>query len=1265
MYDLIYWWRNRSFQKSGVSAVLIVAFMVAVGMASFGAEKVSAYSLTLTTSSSIETDVVPTPDNGIGATITADSVGIVSNCRAGYTLSITGPADNNLYLNGDDANNTAGTYFSPVDGTSALNSSANANKWGYSLTAGTRSGVFTPLTSNATTLKTPSQTTSPNSDINTSIPVYYGVSVDNSMAPGAYTFSNSSSITYTAVMDPSCLVYTVQYQDNGADNPNGMGTTDASTGVKSVKQINIAEDTKITLLAPNFKKEGYAFLGWSTDSQAYAHFTDNDNTNDPIIYGPMEDVVIDANIMATANDRNLINMYAVWIPALEDGNNNPIYMQEWDNPNTTLPHDGCSTLTATVFDDTVTDEKGKIVVNKNSVVALTDKRDNEVYTVARLADGNCWMTENLRLEAEYTRGANENDPTVTNQYLSQGYGGTTGVYGNFVGLADSESANFTNSTIANTIYKSDGQGNTYDESTSTLEDIGTSNYSGYRFPRYNNLNNSSALTSPTFTENYANASSPSSSGSYKSSTVSSYGNYYTWAAAMANTSWYRSPTGTYGSENASTSICPSSWHLPSSINTGKEYGTLSQSYGGTGGNQGAGTGDILSNRFRNFPNNFLFSGYINGSSNSSRGQQAHYWSRSTRDGTYYETYSLYLSSTQLWPSYYQTNKSYGSSVRCLIGSSDVQITLDSNNGTGAISRINGAAGNTVALPSSSNPSASIAEFGYGFKNWNTAPDGSGSTYTSSFIIPAGSTGETLYAQWDSQYTITYVNNCMSWASSDANCTQTKSDETSAQKINLDASGNGSDALGAYNKFTLTGWKIKEWTTNADGTGTAYPVSSSHAVTGASAGDGITLYAHWVPVYTVQYDGNGSDNDSTGMGSTDTSTGLKGVRHTNVAEGDTFDLFASNFKKSGYGFVGWSTDANAWSKLTDNDATNDAKIWGPNEIITAPAYNGTPITTLYAVWAPAETSGGNPVYLQGWTGCSAMTATTYDSTTSTLTVAKDSITALTDQRDNEVYTIAKLADGNCWMIENLRISTAGTVGNNVNDSSVTNQSLAQGYGGVFTGLADAESANFSNSTTANTLYSTTNITGSNQGYRFPRYNESNKTANVTPSQTQNITSANAHTNFNNTIYSYGNYYTWAAAIADTTDYTATNAHTNVATSLCPTGWHLPYGNTGSSGTNLGNTSGGFYYLANRMTATASNTVNSNKFRTFPNNFIYAGYWNGGSAFNRGNYGWYWSASAVNYGSAYNLALLSTYITPGNNYYSKYYGYSVRCVASPAS
>jgi len=62
------------------------------------------------------------------------------------------------------------------------------------------------------------------------------------------------------------------------------------------------------------------------------------------------------------------------------------------------------------------------------------------------------MIENLRLEAEHTRSAED-------QALAQGYG-TSATYGNFGGLAEPESTGFTSTYSANSLYSNDGGNNT-------------------------------------------------------------------------------------------------------------------------------------------------------------------------------------------------------------------------------------------------------------------------------------------------------------------------------------------------------------------------------------------------------------------------------------------------------------------------------------------------------------------------------------------------------------------------------------------------------------------------------------------------------------------------------------------------------------------------------------------------------------------------------------------------------------------------------------
>ncbi|MBR3138713.1 InlB B-repeat-containing protein [Candidatus Saccharibacteria bacterium] len=1506
---------------------------------SFNTISVSAYSAAISTSNSVTLDATI---NGTGTSIKAESINIQTDCRAGYNLNIATPNGSNLYLNGNNSENAS---FTAVDGTSALSSSNNTNKWGYTLaTNPTSSTVFLPLSANTSVLKTPAQTASPNSNINDTFNINYGVHTDETITPGAYRMGNNGTIVYYLTMDETCMTVNIAYDGNNADagTMGAAGTGIIHTGVK--------DGDTIDLIASNFSRTGYGFAGWSTDQNAGAKLTDNDNTNNPIVYGPQETVTLPNGFTNYDTDNDgIVKLYAVWIPS--QGN-----LQGWM---------GCSSLDTAAYDSTT----GALDLTKKSVTALTDQRDNDTYAVARLADGKCWMIENLRLD-------NTNSDNSTGD-LAQGYG-ISATYGNFEGLANAESSNFTASGYSNSLYYSGTQSGT------ATVNIGTSDNPSNRIPRYNNLNTQFRANNPTG-NTFSNNNT--SGGMY------SYGNYYTWAAAIANTTAYT----TDGQPVTDTSLCPIGWRLPQggdktriTSNDDNDFWNLTVD-ALNGGINPANYDSVtrpyytditeagpVAVKLRSFPNNFLYSGDFQQSSLAAGGI-GHYWSSTANNGT--NSYELRLGNNYVYPGTNRNSKYIGYSIRCVASESETFVltynanggfgapvpqtisanvlatfsissttptrsgytfagwtdekgnevqaggsfttkdpnavlyaiwtnnncnptattigtgntstdavclqdvtpsmkaalptatattgtynlidardnqsytiaklpddnlwmtknlnyssinlntsydtdtpttfrlpesttTSNTNNTTASIRTTNNSGNNnngtyyswpaaiastasyssgnvassicpkgwdlppsnaytnlktqadyktgnlTTSAPSSflinggftngasfyqtsyshfwtSTVSSSSAAYGarvngttmttssttsttYGgnkyyrknirciasngtvtinyegngtaeypvtgtvasqtnvdiistntqpgtgftrtgwvFNGWNTAADGTGTAIAASTAItnlnPTPGFTITLYAQWLPQYTITYVNNCQTYASANTSCTTTVSNDTSEQKINLTSNpstGTETGILAAYNKWTLTGWKIAGWTTNADGTGTEYRVSTTYTVpSGSSVGSGITLYAHWVPVYSIQYDGNGADNSSTGMGSTDPSTGIKSVAHTNVAEGDTFDLFASNFKRAGYGFVGWSTDSDAWNKLTDNDTTNDAKIWGPNEIITAPAYNGMPIITLYAIWAPAETDGSNPVYLQNWTGCSAMTATTYDTTTGTLTVAKDSITALTDQRDNQVYTIAKLADENCWMVENLRLDNTpelSTTNTNINSNNST-LPITNEYG----------------STTSNYLSATSSSWCTNQNaacYDQSRLNTTNTTANVTPSQTQNVTSANAHTNFNNTIYSYGNYYNWYSATAGYGTYSRTTSEPT-AGDLCPAGWKLPYGNTGTSGTtSIGGTKGGFYYLANRMSATASNQVNSNKFRMFPNNFIYSGYWRGSSADNRGGYGSYWSASASGSSYAYGLGLDRSYVNPGNYYNNKYYGFAVRCIAN---
>ena len=142
-----------------------------------------------------------------------------------------------------------------------------------------------------------------------------------------------------------------------------------------------------------------------------------------------------------------------------------------------------------------------------------------------------------------------------------------------------------------------------------------------------------------------------------------------------------------------------------------------------------------------------------------------------------------------------------------------------------------------ALTASAN-TGTLARTNFTFSGWNTAADGSGTTYAvgSTTFIPTSNT--TLYAQWNS--TITFDANGGTGASSPVTTT---------------AKGTGSiTTLANQGTLAKTGAVFSGWNTAANGTGTRYAAGlTTYAATGS-----VTLYAQWtLPTGTPTLD-SGSD-----------------------------------------------------------------------------------------------------------------------------------------------------------------------------------------------------------------------------------------------------------------------------------------------------------------------------------------------------------------------------------------------------------------------
>lgn len=124
---------------------------------------------------------------------------------------------------------------------------------------------------------------------------------------------------------------------------------------------------------------------------------------------------------------------------------------------------------------------------------------------------------------------------------------------------------------------------------------------------------------------------------------------------------------------------------------------------------------------------------------------------------------------------------------------------------------------------------------YTFTGWNTAADGSGSTYGNGSTISSISSSVTLYAQWQEnpKYTVTYMAN--------NGTLDTVTDTPTYGDVMKTAFPNDT--------FSYEHYDFIRWNTSPDGTGDTYLAGSSFLPT-----DNVTLYAIWKPrnLYVITY-----------------------------------------------------------------------------------------------------------------------------------------------------------------------------------------------------------------------------------------------------------------------------------------------------------------------------------------------------------------------------------------------------------------------------
>lgn len=338
--------------------------------------------------------------------------------------------------------------------------------------------------------------------------------------------------------------------------------------------------------------------------------------------------------------------------------------------------------------------------------------------------------------------------------------------------------------------------------------------------------------------------------------------------------------------------------------------------------------------------------------------------------------------------------------------------------------------------------------------------------------------------------------------------------------------------------------------------------------------------------------------------------LHHVDATSSSADNTITSLSSNSSASNF-------PAGKWGYLIGN-ATNYSPIpaAGSSTTITEAGSTGTETTTVTVGAKPTATNYGGT-----YTNSLIFTAITNIPPTPTISSitnmqemtpdicfasAEDESATLTDTRDNNTYNVVKLSTGQCWMQQNLRLGN-GSQGYTLNS---TNSDLPSGT--TFTlPTAQTSGTNSWSSDCTDDISCATNV------HLYATGNES-----------------------------YGNYYSWYTATANTGTYSMSSG--DATGSICPKGWRLPTGgSSGEIGTlnntyNSGSTSSGSGLLAD------------------PLKLVRSGYYRSGVN-GQGTNGIYWS-STVNSGMYAYLLDFNSYVVAPDNSYNKYYGNSVRCLSS---
>lgn len=396
---------------------------------------------------------------------------------------------------------------------------------------------------------------------------------------------------------------------------------------------------------------------------------------------------------------------------------------------------------------------------------------------------------------------------------------------------------------------------------------------------------------------------------------------------------------------------------------------------------------------------------------------------------------------------------------------------------------------------------------------------------------------------------------------------------------------------------------------------------------------------------------GDGKDSNIITVTASSNAISGYTLSSTV-GDSTTYPTNELRKDGtnttYKFTNLTSNIDSLTNFSDNEwgysySTDSGTTWQSGDITGTPTlgYGGlplytteTPITLInspdastnsvqFKIGARASTTqvAGEYTNIINFIGLARPNPTyiTLDQATymqddfSCIATPIGTVKSLIDRRDQQSYLVARAKDGNCWMIENLKLGKTITA---------ENPTLT---------LTPADS-NVDDEYTLN--YSDIPADGKFHAYTIDDVPEQNN--------------SNEFICRNDWDSCYYNWFTATAGAG--TSYVTTGS---VDTDICPIGWSLP---TNSQLSGIYNA----YPSATQMLVDNPTTTKNNSAGKIPGFLLSGSYYAGGASGLGINSGYWSSVPSNSAGYAYSMKLLVGAVYPTMNNTNKYLGFSVRCL-----